>query len=84
MWRDPPLYWEQIVWPAYVAAHKDMLEGGDIEHGQNDYDALVSGTGCAGSADTLQCLRQVPFDTLQMAVDDSPGIFSPQVRVPTT
>lgn len=34
LWRDPPLYWEQIVWPAYVAAHEEMLEGGDIEHGK--------------------------------------------------
>lgn len=34
LWRDPPQYWEQIVWPAYVAAHAGMLEGGDVEHGQ--------------------------------------------------
>jgi nicotinamide/nicotinate riboside kinase len=34
LWRDPPNYWEQIVWPAYVRAHTDMLEGGDIEHGR--------------------------------------------------
>ncbi|KAH9832270.1 P-loop containing nucleoside triphosphate hydrolase protein [Rhodofomes roseus] len=33
LWRDPPHYWEQIVWPAYVAAHGGMLEGGDVEHG---------------------------------------------------
>ncbi|KAI9066583.1 Flavocytochrome c [Trametes sanguinea] len=34
LWRDPPNYWEQIVWPAYVDAHKDMLENGDVEHGK--------------------------------------------------
>ena len=34
LWRDPPQYWEQIVWPAYVAAHAGMLEGGDVEHGR--------------------------------------------------
>lgn len=33
-WQDPPQYWEQIVWPAYVRAHKDLLEGGDLEHGK--------------------------------------------------
>ncbi|KAH9940469.1 P-loop containing nucleoside triphosphate hydrolase protein [Epithele typhae] len=33
LWRDPPHYWEQIVWPAYVDAHARMLEGGDVEHG---------------------------------------------------
>ncbi|EIW52423.1 carotenoid ester lipase precursor [Trametes versicolor FP-101664 SS1] len=51
---------------------------GDISHGQPDYDALVSKTGCTGAADTLNCLRQVPFATLKTAVDASPGIFSPQ------
>ena len=34
LWRDPPNYWEQIVWPAYVDAHKDMLDNGDVEHGK--------------------------------------------------
>lgn len=33
-WQDPPQYWEQIVWPAYVKAHKDLIEGGELEHGQ--------------------------------------------------
>ena len=33
LWRDPPEYWEQIVWPAYVRAHKDVFENGDLEHG---------------------------------------------------
>ncbi|KAI0642945.1 carotenoid ester lipase precursor [Trametes meyenii] len=51
---------------------------GDIAHGQADYDKIVSETGCSGSADTLSCLRQVPFDTLKKAVDASPGIFAPQ------
>lgn len=36
LWRDPPHYWEQIVWPAYVAAHKDIVENGDVEHGQSN------------------------------------------------
>ncbi|KAI0823990.1 carotenoid ester lipase precursor [Trametes gibbosa] len=51
---------------------------GDILHGQGDYDALVARTGCTGAADTLQCLRQVPYAKLKTAVDASPGIFSPQ------
>ncbi len=51
----------------------------DITDGQPDYDALVQETGCQGSADTLECLRQAPFDTLMAAVSDSPGIFAPQV-----
>ena len=34
LWRDPPHYWEQIVYPAYVAANEGMFEGGDLEHGE--------------------------------------------------
>ncbi|THU87322.1 carotenoid ester lipase precursor [Dendrothele bispora CBS 962.96] len=49
---------------------------GDITNGQPYYDALVQQTGCSGSADTLQCLREVPYATLKAAVDASPGIFS--------
>ena len=52
---------------------------GDITHGQTYYDTLVSQTNCTGSPDTLQCLRQLPFDTLKAAVDASPSMFAPQV-----
>ncbi|KAI0823324.1 P-loop containing nucleoside triphosphate hydrolase protein [Trametes gibbosa] len=34
LWRDPPNYWEQIVWPAYVEAHAGIVEKGDVEHGK--------------------------------------------------
>ncbi|KAK7437475.1 hypothetical protein VKT23_018546 [Stygiomarasmius scandens] len=51
---------------------------GDITNGQPYYDALVEQTGCSDSADTLQCLREVPYNTLKAAVDASPGIFSYQ------
>ena len=34
LWRDPPNYWEEIIWPAYVRAHTDMLQDGDLEHGR--------------------------------------------------
>ncbi|EKM55972.1 uncharacterized protein PHACADRAFT_256969 [Phanerochaete carnosa HHB-10118-sp] len=51
---------------------------GDITHGQKYYDALVSETGCSGAADTLQCLREVPFDALMAAVNQSPSIDSLQ------
>ncbi|KAI0791004.1 carotenoid ester lipase precursor [Abortiporus biennis] len=49
---------------------------GDITNGQQDYDALVQETGCSGAADTLECLRQVPFDTLNSAISQSPSIGS--------
>ena len=31
---DPPGYWEDIVYPAYIDAHKDIFMDGDVEHGQ--------------------------------------------------
>lgn len=52
---------------------------GDITHGQPYYDAFVNQTGCSTSSDTLQCLREVPYDTLMTAVNNAPFIFSYQV-----
>ncbi|KAF9018555.1 alpha/beta-hydrolase [Hymenopellis radicata] len=54
------------------------LPTGDLEHGQQYYDAIVNETGCAGSVDTLACLRTVPYDILQAAVNRSPFIFGYQ------
>lgn len=52
---------------------------GDITNGQADYDGLVAATGCSGASDTLQCLREVDYNTLKAAVDATPNIFSYQV-----
>ena len=52
---------------------------GDITNGQADYDGIVAATGCSGASDTLQCLREVDFDTLKAAVDATPNILSYQV-----
>jgi nicotinamide/nicotinate riboside kinase len=35
LWRDPPHYWEQIVWPAYLRAHRDVFVNGDVETGRS-------------------------------------------------
>jgi len=32
-WVDPPDYWEKIVLPAYLCAHRDIFEGADVERG---------------------------------------------------
>ncbi|KAG0702970.1 hypothetical protein DFH29DRAFT_1044387 [Suillus ampliporus] len=32
-WVDPPDYWEKIVLPAYLDAHREIFEGGDVENG---------------------------------------------------
>ncbi|KAF5350591.1 hypothetical protein D9756_008678 [Leucocoprinus leucothites] len=51
---------------------------GDIENGQIYYDQIVRDTGCSGSSDTLQCLREVDYDKLQAAIDATPSIFAYQ------
>ncbi|KAJ8083348.1 ribosylnicotinamide kinase [Marasmius tenuissimus] len=48
-WRDPPQYWEKIVWPAYLKAHKHIFESGDVVSGApkpgNDLIVLESAQG---------------------------------------
>ncbi|KAG0694972.1 Alpha/Beta hydrolase protein [Suillus ampliporus] len=51
---------------------------GDITHGQVYYDFIVDQTGCASSSDTLQCLREVPYNTLMDAVNQTPTFFGYQ------
>ncbi|KAH9966976.1 carotenoid ester lipase precursor [Lactifluus volemus] len=55
---------------------------GDIEHGQQYYDLMVEKTGCKGSSDTLNCLREVPYNTFKKAMDESPNFFAYQGVVP--
>ncbi|PPQ98383.1 hypothetical protein CVT24_004062 [Panaeolus cyanescens] len=33
LWRDPPEYWENIVYPAYLEAHREVFENGDVHNG---------------------------------------------------
>lgn len=33
-WQDPPGYWDDIVWPAFIKAHRKMFQNNDIEHGK--------------------------------------------------
>ncbi|KAJ8519557.1 hypothetical protein ONZ45_g3520 [Pleurotus djamor] len=51
------------------------LPTGDYRGGQVWYDALVEDAGCAGSDDTLACLRRVPYETFKAAMDKSPSLF---------
>jgi len=34
VWEDPPHYFEQIVYPAYIKAHEDIFVQGDVNRGQ--------------------------------------------------
>lgn len=53
---------------------------GDIENGQQYYDALVENAGCDNSPDTLECLRSVPYAIFKHAMDLSPNFFAYQVK----
>ena len=55
------------------------LSVGDITNGQASYDLIVNETGCTGSANTLDCLRGVPADTLSRAMNRVPGLISAAV-----
>ncbi|KAF9568773.1 carotenoid ester lipase precursor [Agrocybe pediades] len=51
---------------------------GDITHGQKYYDSIVKDTGCTSAKDTLQCLREVPYQKLKDAINNTPSIFAYQ------
>ncbi|KAF8898083.1 Alpha/Beta hydrolase protein [Mucidula mucida] len=52
--------------------------GYDFEHLQASYDDIVNQTGCASSADTLDCLRSVPYDVLFAAAEShATDVFGP-------
>ncbi|RPA97127.1 P-loop containing nucleoside triphosphate hydrolase protein [Choiromyces venosus 120613-1] len=40
-WQDPPGYWDQIVWPNYLKAHKHLFVNGDVE-GELDGEVISS------------------------------------------
>ncbi|PPR02364.1 hypothetical protein CVT24_011708 [Panaeolus cyanescens] len=54
------------------------LPVGNITKGPNQsfYDLIVSETGCSTSANTLDCLRNLPFSKLKTVVDRTPNFFS--------
>ena len=49
---------------------------GDITHGQPYYDLIVNEVGCNGTEDTLQCLREAPYEKFQAASSSTPSLFS--------
>ena len=38
---------------------------------------MVQDTGCSSAPDTLECLRAVPYETLQDAINKTPPFLSP-------
>ncbi|KKY18554.1 putative lipase 3 precursor [Phaeomoniella chlamydospora] len=48
----------------------------DCPKGQDVYDAVVDAAGCSLATDTLECLRNVDYETLLNATNSVPGILS--------
>ena len=48
---------------------------GDIANQQPYYDTIVEHAGCANATDTLQCLREVPTESLLAAAATLPNLF---------
>lgn len=48
----------------------------DGAKGQQVYDTVVASAGCAGAADTLACLRGLPYETFLNAANSVPGFLS--------
>lgn len=42
------------------------------------YDQVVAAGGCSGAADTLECLRALPYEKFQDAATSPPGLFNYQ------
>ncbi|EGN93872.1 hypothetical protein SERLA73DRAFT_78246 [Serpula lacrymans var. lacrymans S7.3] len=52
-----------------------------MKGGQPYYDTVVKAAGCSNSSDTLQCLREAPYDTLKSAIDNVPTFYDYQALV---
>ncbi|KAL2840172.1 Alpha/Beta hydrolase protein [Aspergillus pseudoustus] len=48
----------------------------DSAKGQAVYDAVVSEAGCSSESDTLECLRDLDYDTFLDAANSVPGVLS--------
>ena len=44
---------------------------GNITKYQTQYDAVTNATGCGNATNTLQCLRELPFETLNLVLNSS-------------
>jgi nicotinamide/nicotinate riboside kinase len=62
VWTDPPKYFEQIVYPAYVKAHEQIFEAGDVEEGEVRPEWQAKGLQVLkpleGSAEMSRCFEQ--------------------------
>ncbi|KAG0698814.1 Alpha/Beta hydrolase protein [Suillus ampliporus] len=69
---------EGLFCAAFMESGSPLLVDDIKAQGQGNYDFIVDQTGCADSSDTLQCLREVPYDTLMDAINQTPNVFGYQ------
>lgn len=52
------------------------LSNADFSVTQPTFDFIVSETGCSDAADQLECLREVPADSIAAAMDQTPSFLT--------
>jgi nicotinamide/nicotinate riboside kinase len=69
VWTDPPNYFEQIVYPAYIKAHEQIFENGDIEQGavRSDWEGLQVLQPLEGPDEMTRCFEK-SCEIIQMAL----------------
>ncbi|KAL5344006.1 Alpha/Beta hydrolase protein [Aspergillus crustosus] len=58
---------------AIMQSGGSILRSGNATENQEAYDEIVSKVGCSRTKDTLQCLRTVPFETLNALFNGTDG-----------
>ncbi|KAF4949803.1 hypothetical protein FSARC_13389 [Fusarium sarcochroum] len=71
-YKGKPLFRGAIMNSGSVAP----AEAVDSDKGQAIYDAVVKEGGCSGASDTLECLRDLPYDKFLDAANSVPGLLS--------
>lgn len=74
MWVDPPYYFPEIVYPAYIRAHAHLFENDDVEHGrliEFSDDAAAVAVGQTQAPDYgAPVANLVLIDPLEMSVEE--------------
>ncbi|KAJ4261638.1 hypothetical protein NW762_007073 [Fusarium torreyae] len=71
-YKGKPLFRGAIMNSGSVAP----AEAVDSDKGQAIYDAVVEEGGCSSASDTLECLRDLPYDKFLDAANSVPGLLS--------
>ncbi|KAI0823983.1 Alpha/Beta hydrolase protein [Trametes gibbosa] len=68
---------------AFMQSGSPLPVGDGLARGKLHFASIVEQTGCADAADALECLRSVPYGLFKQAVDNTPGLASPQSLIST-